>query len=244
MEIVAVIFAVVLGALVKSVTGIGLPPIAIPVLAVLVGPRDAVVVMTLSTIVTNAYLTWTYRDAARETQNLPTMIAAGVVGAPLGVYFLTSLDPRVVGAVLGVIVVIYVVMSLSGKQFTIDDQRARRLAAPVGFLGGAVQGATGLSAVVLASYIHALGISQRAFIFSVSALFQVFALVQGIGFIATGAYTAELVAGSVVAAVVAMTTLAVGTRFTVRMSPTAFNRVVMAVLTFSALKLLYDAAAR
>jgi uncharacterized membrane protein YfcA len=243
LEILAVAIAVIIGSLVKSVTGIGLPPIAIPVLALFVGPQDAIVIMTLSTIVTNAYLSWTYRDALGDTRYLWTMMIAGMVGAPIGVYFLTSLDPVIVGVVLGVTVLIYVTLSFVKPDMTISDATARRAAVPVGLAGGALQGATGLSAVVLASYIHALGIKPRAFVFTVSMLFQVFAIMQAIGFVVADAYTPDLVLASVVAAVVATIALAIGTRFSPRVSPVVFNRLVMAVLTFSALKLLYDAIA-
>lgn len=243
MEILAVAAAVVVGALVKSVTGIGLPPIAIPVLALFVGAQDAIVIMTLSTIVTNAMLSWSYRDAAGETRHLWTMMAAGVVGAPVGVYFLTSLDPTAVGLVLGVTVIVYVSVSLWKPHLTIGDRVARRAAVPVGLAGGALQGATGLSAVVLASYIHALGIPPRAFVFTVSMLFQVFAVVQAAGFVVAGAYTTPLVWASVVAAAVATVVLSFGTRLSPKVSPVVFDRLVMAVLAFSAVKLLYDAIA-
>ena len=243
MEILAVAIAVVVGALVKSVTGIGLPPIAIPVLALFVGPQDAVVIMTLSTIVTNTQIAWTYRDALGETRHLWTMMAAGVLGAPIGVYFLTSLDPTSVGLVLGVTVIVYVGVSLLKPDLSIGDDAARLAAAPVGLAGGILQGATGLSAVVLASYIHAMGITPRAFVLTVSMLFQVFAVVQAIGFVVAGTYTAGLVWASVVAAAAAMIVISIGTRFAPRISPTVFDRLVMGVLALSAVKLLYDAIA-
>jgi uncharacterized protein len=241
MEILVVALAVVVGSLVKSVTGIGLPPIAIPVMAVFMGPHDAIVVMTLSTIVTNTVLAWSYRDALGETRHLWTMMAAGVVGAPAGVYFLTALDPTAVGLALGVTVIVYVVVSLLKPDLAIGERAARRLAIPVGLTGGALQGATGLSAVVLASYIHAMGITPRAFVLTVSLLFQVFAVVQAVGFVVAGAYTADLVLASVVAAALATAALVAGTRFSPRVSPVVFDRLVMAVLAFSAVKLLVDA---
>lgn len=235
--------AVVVGALVKSVTGIGLPPIAIPVLAVFVGPQEAIVIMTLSTIVTNAYLSWTYRDAADETRHLVPMTLAGIGGAPLGVYFLTNIDAVLMGAVLGSIVIVYVAFSLWKPNLAIREETARRAAIPVGLAGGALQGATGLSSVVLASYIHALGISPRAFVFTISLLFQVFAVVQAIGFVVAGAYNEGIVVASVVAAAAASVVLALGTRLSPRVSPRLFHRLVLAVLTLSAVRLLYDAIA-
>lgn len=241
MEILAVGIAVGVGAFVKSITGMGLPTIAIPVLAVVVGPYDAIVIMTLSTVVTNAYLAWRHRDAASETRNLGAIIAAGVIGTPIGVYFLTTLSPTMVGVVLGVTVVVYVGFALLKPDMRIAGDKARRLAVPVGVAGGALQGATGLAGVVLASYIHALGIPPRAFVFMVATLFSVFAAIQAGTFLAAGSYTAELILASALATAVAMVVLVFGTRFAPRISPAVFHRLVLAVLTLSAVKLIVDA---
>lgn len=76
-----------------------------------------------------------------------------------------------------------------------------------------------------------------------STLFGVFALVQVAGLVAAGAYTPDLVVASVVAAVLATAVVALGTRFLPAASPRVFNRLVMGVLTLSALKLVIDALA-
>lgn len=241
MEILAVTIAVAIGAFVKSITGIGLPPIAIPVLAVVVGPQDAIVIMTLATIVTNAYLMWIYRDAAGETRHLTPMIWAGLIGTPIGVYALTNLSSTAVGLGLGVTVIVYVVISLWKPEFSISPAMARRLAVPAGVAGGILQGATGLSAVILASYIHATGLRQRAFVFMLSTLFGVFALIQAIGFLVAGAYTLQIGIASVLATAIAMVVLAAGTRLSPKVSPVVFHRLVLAVLALSAIKLIYDA---
>lgn len=241
MEILAVVIAVGVGAFIKSITGMGLPPIAIPVLAIIVGPYDAIVIMTLSTVVTNAFLAWRYRDASVESRHLGSIIAAGVVGTPIGVYFLTTLSPTVVGLVLGVTVIIYVAFALLRPNVRIAHHTARRIAVPVGIAGGALQGATGLAGVVLASYIHALGIPPRAFVFMVTTLFSVFAAIQAGAFLVAGAYTTELIVASMLATAVAMVVLVFGTRLAPRVSPALFHRLVLAVLSLSAVKLIADA---
>lgn len=242
MEIAAVALAVVIGALIKSITGMGLPPIAIPVLALFVGPQEAIVIITLSTVTTNGYLAWAYRDGASEARHLGPMILAGTVGAPIGVLFLTNIDGRWVALVLGISVLVYIGVSLWKPGLSLSTRAARRAAVPVGVAGGILQGATGLSSVVLASYIHALGLTPRAFVFMLSTLFQVFALVQAIGFWVAGMYTPEILLASLVAAALATTILAFGTRLSPRISPVLFHRLVMGVLGLSAIKMLFDAA--
>lgn len=240
MEIVYIALAVVVGALVKSITGMGLPPIVIPVLALFVPPQDAIIIVTLTSVTTNTYLAWAYRDAAGDAKHLVPMIVTGIIGAPLGVLFLTNLDDRYVGLVLGVAVIIYLGVSLWKPGWRLSEDAARRTAVPAGLAGGIMQGATGLSSPVLASYIHALGIPPRAFVFMISTLFQVFALAQLIGFWVAGVYTPQLVTASVVAAVGATLVLALGTHVSPRVSPVVFHRLVMGVLAASAIKMLWD----
>ncbi|MFP5333309.1 MAG: TSUP family transporter, partial [Acidimicrobiia bacterium] len=135
----------------------------------------------------------------------------------------------------------YVAFALLRPDTRIFDRTARRMAVPVGVAGGALQGATGLAGVVLASYIHALGIPPRAFVFMVTALFSVFAFIQAGTFLVAGAYTTDLVLASLLATAVAMVVLAFGTRLAPRISPVVFHRLVLAVLSLSAVKLIADA---
>lgn len=63
------------------------------------------------------------------------------------------------------------------------------------------------------------------------------------GFVVAGAFTGDIIRASIVAAVAATEVLAFGTRLSVKVSPPLFDRLGMAVLGFSALKLLNDAVA-
>lgn len=240
-DVVIVALAVVAGALIKSVTGIGLPTLAIPVLAVFVGTREAIVVMTIPTVVTNTVLLWAYRDAARAGRHLTRLLVAGTVGVPVGVYALTQLDAEAVGVVLAVTVLLYVAVAVFKPGLSLSPAAAAASAAPVGLVGGVLQGATGLSSAVLAPYVHALKLDQRGFVFTIAAMFQVFAVIQMIGFWVAGAYTASNLGASLLATAVASVVLAAGARLSGRLSPVVFNNLVLAVLTASAVKLLADA---
>lgn len=241
MEWLAVAAAMTVGALVKAVTGMGLPPVAIPVMAQFLGVQDAVVIMAIPTLVTNAMLSVRYRDARSESSHLPVLMATGVVGAVGGAWLLTTLDDRWLAVILAAAVLGYVVVRLRNPHFVLPIRVSRPAAPLVGLGGGALQGATGLSGPVLATYLHALRLSREAFVFSVTLLFQVFALGQIGGLVAFGRFTPRLLGLSVLATVLATLVLAAGAPFADRVSRRAFDRLVMAVLVLSAVKLLIDA---
>ena len=67
-ELLVVALAVVLGSLVKGVTGLGLPLTAVPVIAFFVGVEDAVVIMAAPTAVSNAMLVREHRHELRSAE--------------------------------------------------------------------------------------------------------------------------------------------------------------------------------
>ena len=85
-----IVAAMAVGAVVKGVTGSGLPTIAIPVMAGFLGVERAVVVMAIPTVVTNSWLLWEHRHHASGARDLPLMLGCGVLGAVAGVWAFTG----------------------------------------------------------------------------------------------------------------------------------------------------------
>lgn len=243
MTLVAVAVAMMVGAFLKGVTGMGLPPIAIPVLAGVVGIERAVIIMAIPTAVTNAWLVWRYRDHFGQTRRLPTLVGTGTVAAVAGAWLLVRIDERPLALIVAALVGAYVVALLRNPDMELSGRTARVATAPVGVVGGALQGATGLSGAVLATYLHALRLPQAAFVLSISLLFLVFALGQAGGLVLVGRYTPAVLAESLLATAFAMVFLPLGSRLAPRLSRQAFDRVVLAVLVLSSAKLVYDAFA-
>ncbi len=240
---IAVALAVIAGATVKGLTGMGLPPVALPVLAIVVGVEDAVVIMALPAVVTNFALLVGNWDQRRENPVLPPMVVASAVGGLLGAWLLTNLDEHVIAVLLAVLVGAYVVSRLRRKDWTMSTDVARRASVPVGFAGGVVQGATGLSGTLFGSYLHAMSLRPPVFVFSISALFQVSALAQMAGLAALGRYDGRLLGLSALASLLALVVV-IGVRPFARHVPQhAFDTIVLVVLVGSVVMMLLDAFA-
>lgn len=239
-ELLAIAAAMVVGAFLKGVTGMGLPLIAIPALAPVVGVERAVVIMALPTAVTNAWLAWRYRTHLHETRNLPVLLGSGVLAAVGGAWLLTALDDRILSVVVATLVFAYVALLLLKPQARLREQPARWLAWPVGIMGGALQGATGLSGPVLATYLHATRLPQPTFVLSITLLFGVFAVAQAAGLVALGRYTGDILARSVLATILVMAVLPLGTLAARRLPRRVFDGIVLVVLVVSSIKLVWD----
>jgi len=98
---VAVVVAA--GSALQAVSGFGYASIASPVLAVLIGPKAAVVVLALLGVPLTAANAWRWRRdlVARKAV---VVCAAALVGLPLGAWLLTTADERTLRFVIGVVV--------------------------------------------------------------------------------------------------------------------------------------------
>lgn len=87
-EIVVIVVAVLAGATIKSVTGLGLPIVAIPIISVVAGPEVAVAVLAIPNAAQNLVLAVRNRRHVHETVALGRLVVAGIGGAALGAFAL------------------------------------------------------------------------------------------------------------------------------------------------------------
>jgi hypothetical protein len=242
-SLIVIVTAMAVGALVKGVTGTGLPTIAIPVMAGFLGVEQAVVVMALPTVVTNSWLLWEHRHQASGARDLPVMLVCGALGVGVGVWALVELDPRWLALVLAALIAVYAVVKLTRPTFSLPAAVTRYLSPPVGFGGGILQGATGMAGPLVATYVHGFRLQPSAFVFSITAQFQLFALVQVIVFLALGMYTPARLAESVLALVPVLLVMPIGMYLARRLDRRRFDLAVVGMLLVMGAKLVYDALA-
>lgn len=162
------VIAVVGGALLKSITGLGLPLVTIPAVA---DVETAVAFTALPNLAQNLGLAWCERAAWPSTRDLPVLGVTGFVGAVLGTIVLVSIPEEPLVILLLVVVVAYAALYLSRPEFSLPVERSRAWAPVVGTTAGVLQGAVGISGRVVASWIHSSRLPQRAYILSVTGLF-------------------------------------------------------------------------
>ena len=153
--------ALAAGGLTKGITGLGLPAVAVPIMASFLGVKDAVMIMLFPTLVTNAWLAWKERDTYFEIPELPYMLLAGIPGVGLGAIILYVSSGRFLATVLSIWVLVYLALRFFHPELRLSKQSRRKFAPPVGFACGALQGATGICAPVLVPYVDALRVGPR-----------------------------------------------------------------------------------
>jgi uncharacterized protein len=235
-----VIIAVSVGSLVKGATGAGLPLIAVPVIATVVGPEEAIVVMAIPTLISNVMMVRAYRRPIRGIPDLPTLLLAGAVGTALGVWLLGRLDPDVLSVAMACSILLYVGARIVGLDIRITPRLSRYASPPVGVLAGTLQGATGLSGPLIASYLHAYGLPRSDYLFALSLTLQIFSFSQILSIALARLFTPERLALSALAIIPVVVTLPFGVLLGRKLSRAVFDGLVIALLAASAAKLIVD----
>lgn len=240
-ELFLVVLAFVAGALLKGVTGLGLPPVVLPVLAPLVGIEHAVAVLALPTVVGNGWLAWSNRGARAQTPWLWLLAGTAAVGGVAGAVVLTSAPERAIAVALVALVAAMLAVRFLRPAWRVSAAVARAGSGPVGLAGGALQGATGMSGPLLATWVNALGLPRDAFVLTTSLVLQLAAATQAVTLLALGALRGDRLWQTVLASAVVVALLPAGQRLGRRLPQVWFDRLVLLVLLGSALGLLSEA---
>lgn len=237
-EVAVIVVAAATGFFVKSSVGMGAPLIAVPFMAAFLGVEQAVVIMTLPLVVANVWLLWEHRAAVRETRLVVPLLSTGVFGAAVGSWLLVHVDDRILSLVLAAVIVVYIIRFFTHPDLQLSATLARYLSPGVGFTAGLMQGSTGISGPLLATYLHSLRLEKRVFVFSVTVLFQTFGIVQIISLAALGRYTPTRLLESFIAFLPVLVVFPLGIRLSRRMSAKVFERAIVVLLAVAAVRLV------
>lgn len=240
-QLAVVLLASVAGAGVKGVTGLGYPVIAVPLIALVLGVEDAVVLVALPNLAANVYLCWESREARGETRDLGVIVSVGAVGAVVGTILLVSLPEEPLLIALAATVAVFVVQFLRRPDLALDERTARRGAPVVGAVAGVMQGAVGVSGPVVAAWVHGYRLAPTAYVHSVTWIFGVTGFVQIVVLAVQGQFGADRLVAAAVAGLGVAVATPVGLRLRRRLAGPVFERVVLVVLALSAVSLLADA---
>lgn len=237
----ALIFvAVGAGAISKGATGLGMPLIAIPILATLFGLQHAIAVLLVPVIVSNIWQVWRFRHARSDHRLgfLTPMLIACALGVVGGTWFLTVVPERGLELTLGVLLVAYLALRLSNPHFIIGTEAARRWAITAGLAAGLLHGSTGISAPIGVTFIHAMRLSREPLVFGISTMFLVLALVQAPSLWVAGVLQPEWLVQGAFALLPTFLFMPLGQWLAAKLSSEAFDRLILIFLGVIGLKLI------
>jgi uncharacterized membrane protein YfcA len=235
-ELAVILVAVVIGAIAKAVTGMGLPLIAIPVASLFVDVDTAIVVIAFPNVLANATLAARERHSYPDTRDLPTLATVGVIGAIVGTLLLVNIPETPLVVAVIVAIVGYIVLFFAHPDLRTTPERSKRLAPLVGGVAGVFQGAVGISGPIVGSWIHSYRLPRSAHILSVTSLFFITGLAQLVVLVSTGELSGRVPA-TLLACIPVFASIPVGTRLRNSVSGRGFDLAIIGMLGVSAVAL-------
>ncbi|OSQ51948.1 sulfite exporter TauE/SafE family protein [Marivita geojedonensis] len=232
---------IALGGFLKGATGAGAPVVGVPVLALIFDVPMAVAIFSVLNLCTNIWQSWTFRNEVTERRFALTFAATGAAGVIVGSVLLATLPVPILMAALALVVFGYIGLRLARPDWYLSRDRGRKMGATVGFVGGVMQGAGGLSAPVSVTFLNALNLSRAEFIGTISVFFLAMSALQIPTLAALGILTWDRVILALAALVPMFMGIAVGSWSAKFLSKRAFDRVILTLLAVIASKLIWDA---
>lgn len=200
----------VLAGLVKGVIGLGLPTLAMALLALWLAPAAAAALLVAPSLVTNVWQMQPRRTLAAALRRLGGMQAGIVLGTCAGAWAFDGLASGGAAIALGVALVAYAGWGLLGQAVVVPARHEAWLGPLAGALTGAVTAWTGVFVLPAVVYLQGLRLERDALVQAMGLCFTTSTLALGGMLLAQGRYPAALAGASLAMLLPALAGMALG----------------------------------
>ncbi|KAF1019708.1 MAG: hypothetical protein GAK30_02941 [Paracidovorax wautersii] len=227
----------VAGGVVKGVTGMGLPTVAMGLLSAMLSPAAAAALLVAPSFVTNVWQWLAGAATAGLLRRLWPMMLAIAVGTVGGSALLARVDPLWSGLALGMALMAYAAYALAAPPLAVPPRLEPWLSPLVGLVTGVVTGATGVFVIPAVPYLQSLRLDKDALVQALGLSFTVSTLALATGLAAHGALRLEQLGLSSLAIVPALAGMWLGQAVRARISPKGFRLCFLLFLLLLGLEL-------
>ena len=220
--LIAAVF--LLAGFVKGVIGLGLPTVAMGLLAVSMPPVQALEIVIIPAIMTNIWQTFVGPYLVGILRRLWPLMLGLAIGIRLNAGMMTGPYARYGTVLIGVLLVIYAVINLRKFVLTIRPQDEKWVGGVIGLITGVISAATGVQVIPSMPFFQALGMKKDELIQALGIFFTIATLVQAFNLTAAGLLDESTALPGVVALACSFTGMAIGQRVRTRLEPEAFRR--------------------
>ena len=238
-SLIIIFVALAIGSFAKGMTGLGLPPTSIAILAVFFGVEHAIVVTTIPVAFSNLQIVWLARHRFKEIPQIWPPLLAGALGVGLGTWVLATLNERTLTIVLTVWIAIYLMTVLFKLKIEPEGKAARVFSPVIAGGAGICQGAVGMSGPFIATWAHAMGFLKETYVFATSLLFMSISVTHVFGVGVAGLYDQERIVQGLLAILPVMIFIPLGMRLTKRVSPRMFSLLIVAIIALMEVRLVW-----
>lgn len=231
----------VLAGMVKGVTGMGLPTVAMGILGALVSPVAAAAMLLLPSLISNLFQFGGGGNTRTLLKRLWPMLSMVVVATLLASVWIAGGDTRRTQLALGIALILYALWTLAGKRIRVDPQREKPVSMMVGVVTGLLTGGTGVFVMPAVPWIQSLGFEKEELVQALGISFTFSTLALALGLWWHGALPIQSITLSAFAIVPALVGQWIGTRVRRVISPLVFKRCFLLCLMGLGLEMILRA---
>lgn len=165
--------AVTVGALVKGVTGVGLPMVAVPLMVQVLPVPTVIALLSVPIVSSNIFQLNDRREIVQALKRFWSLLLVMALAVVIGAWLLVTADPKLIGALVGAIVIAFASFSMAKPEIRIPP-RLEPMASPlIGLIGGLLGGISGLYAPPLVLYLVNLKLPKDCFVVTISLFYLV-----------------------------------------------------------------------
>ncbi|WP_245662894.1 sulfite exporter TauE/SafE family protein [Endozoicomonas arenosclerae] len=215
---------------VKGITGLGLPTVSLALLTVTVGLPSAMALLLVPSLVTNLLQAFSGGYFKAIIKRLwPFFLCAGLAVLP-GSLALSRVDPAWLSMVLGVLLIIYSGLSLTGKRLVLEPVAESRWGVFLGIINGLLTGMTGSFVVPGVMYLQSVQLSRDALVQAMGILFSLSTLALALALQQNSLLSTEQGTLSLVALIPALVGMLLGQKIRRHLSEERFRLVLYIAL--------------
>lgn len=227
-----------LGGIVKGTIGVGLPVVAIAVLSNFLPVPLVLALVTVPILLTNLWQIIEAGEPMVPLKRFWPMIVCLVVFIWIGARFVVDLDPRVLYALIGVAVTLFVVTSYFKLEVTVSPS-AEKWAGPIaGMFGGLLGGISTIWGPPMMIYFVMLRLPKAVYIQSVGLVWFIASIPLVIAYIRYGILTTHTALLSALACIPGAIGFFVGQRLRRRINQELFRTLLLWFLFVIGLNLM------
>lgn len=220
----------VFAGLVKGVVGLGLPTVAMGLLALRMAPAEAAALLVVPSLFTNVWQMRPWGSLGATVKRMGPMQIGICVGTGVGAVLLGAPAGAWANVALGVALIAYAGWALLGAQWRVSAAQEKWLGPVVGAVTGAVTSATGVFVVPAVPYLQALNMQRDALMQAMGLCFTVSTIALALGLAWNGSFSAGDLSWSALLLIPALAGMQAGEWLRTRLSALWFKRCLMVSL--------------
>lgn len=232
-----IIIIFIAAGLVKGVTGMGLPTVAMGLLGTFMPLPMAAALLIIPSLVTNVWQLFSGPALTALWSRLWLMMLCIVAGTLAGSTFLISIDAGVSGFLLGAALIVYAAYALYAPVFTVTKKQERWLSPVIGASTGIITGATGVFVMPAVPYLQTLNFSKDELVQTLGLSFTVSTLALAAGLYAQDAYHLNQLSLSLFSVLPALIGMWLGQKIRSKISAKTFRKCFLLFLILLGLEL-------